>query len=153
MRPSFHPPSISSIRAPNNPNKQQTSLQYIHMGEGLHIHAIAPRDHITPTLKRRHCLPMLSHIAFKISLLVYHIDSGTSPSYTTSMDNTMYSGYNYVMLPILEDSDCSREENFPFNAQTASLQIVPSLFQDLNNGTVFQLQFVDAHLLLSLNKN
>src|SRR6218665_1609069 len=43
------------------------------------------RDHIIPTLKQLHWLPIHARIAFKISLLMYHIHSGTSPSYMSSM--------------------------------------------------------------------
>src|SRR6218665_836718 len=45
----------------------------------------SPRDHITPMLKQLHWLPIHSRIAFKISLLMYHIHSGTSPSHMSSM--------------------------------------------------------------------
>src|SRR6218665_1545595 len=45
----------------------------------------SPRDHITPTLKQLHWLPIHARIAFKISLLMCHIHSGTSPSYMSSM--------------------------------------------------------------------
>src|SRR6218665_384839 len=43
------------------------------------------RDHITLTLKQLQWLPIHARIAFKISLLMYHIHSGTSPSYMSSM--------------------------------------------------------------------
>src|SRR6218665_3563853 len=49
------------------------------------IKDLSPRDHITPTLKQLHWLPILARISFKISLLMYHIHSGTSPSYMSSM--------------------------------------------------------------------
>src|SRR6218665_3714441 len=49
------------------------------------IKDLGPRDHITPTLKQLHWLPIHARIAFKISLLMYHIHSGTSPSYMSSM--------------------------------------------------------------------
>src|SRR6218665_2963581 len=49
------------------------------------IKDLSPRDHITPTLKQLHWLPILARIAFKISLLMYHIYSGISPSYMSSM--------------------------------------------------------------------
>src|SRR6218665_3433660 len=49
------------------------------------IKDLSPRDHITPTLKQLHWLPIYARIAFKISLLMYHIHSGTSPSYMSSM--------------------------------------------------------------------
>ena len=39
----------------------------------------------TPTLKQLHWLPTHARIAFKISLLMYHIHSGTSQSYMSSM--------------------------------------------------------------------
>src|SRR6218665_3996811 len=44
-----------------------------------------PRDHITPTLKQLHWLPVHVRIALKISLLMYHIHSRNSPSYMSSM--------------------------------------------------------------------
>src|SRR6218665_335733 len=43
------------------------------------------KDHITPTLKQLHWLPIHARIAFKISLLMYHIHSRTSPLYMSSM--------------------------------------------------------------------
>src|SRR6218665_198581 len=49
------------------------------------IKYLSPRDHITPTMKQLHWLSTHARIAFKISLLIYHIHSGTSPSYMSSM--------------------------------------------------------------------
>src|SRR6218665_456807 len=49
------------------------------------IKDLSPTDHITPTLKQRHWLPILPRIAFKIFLLMYHIHSGTSPAYISPM--------------------------------------------------------------------
>src|SRR6218665_504372 len=52
------------------------------------IKDLSPRDHITgitPTLKQLHWLPIHARIVFKISLLVYHIHSGNSPSYMSPM--------------------------------------------------------------------
>src|SRR6218665_1002669 len=49
------------------------------------IKDLSPRDHITNTLKQLPWLPIHARIAFKISLLMYHIHSGTSPSYMSSM--------------------------------------------------------------------
>src|SRR6218665_1562475 len=49
------------------------------------IKDLSPRDHNTPTLKQLHWLPIHARIAFKISLLMYHIHSGTSSSYMSSM--------------------------------------------------------------------
>src|SRR6218665_1037949 len=43
------------------------------------IKDLSHRDHITPTLKQLHWLSIHARIAFKISLLMYHIHSGTSP--------------------------------------------------------------------------
>src|SRR6218665_2239433 len=40
---------------------------------------------LSPTLKQLHWLPIDARIALKISLLMYHIHSGTSPSYISSM--------------------------------------------------------------------
>jgi len=45
------------------------------------IKELSFRDHITPTLKEQLWLPIHARIAFKISLLMYHIHSRTSPSY------------------------------------------------------------------------
>jgi hypothetical protein len=49
------------------------------------IKGLGPRDHITPTLQQLHWLPIHARITFKISLLMYHVQSGTSPSYMASM--------------------------------------------------------------------
>src|SRR6218665_1222645 len=49
------------------------------------IKDLGPGDHITATLKQLHWLPIHACIAFKIFLLMYHIHSGTSPSYMSSM--------------------------------------------------------------------
>src|SRR6218665_974376 len=43
------------------------------------IKDLSSRDHITPTLKQLHWLPVHARVTFKISLLVYHIHSGTAP--------------------------------------------------------------------------
>src|SRR6218665_1571699 len=61
-----------------------TLISVLHTAAGL-IKDFSPRDHITPTLRQLHWLPIHAHIAFKISLLMYHIHSGTSPSYMSSM--------------------------------------------------------------------
>src|SRR6218665_3994500 len=45
------------------------------------IKDLRPRDHFTPTLKQLHWIPIHACIAFKISLLMCHVHSGTSPSY------------------------------------------------------------------------
>ena len=60
----------------------------------------------------------------------------------------------HVLLQIIEDSD--RLLYFRptvYFAQIWIMVIVLSRSRDLNNGTVFQLQFVDVHLLLNLNQN
>ena len=46
---------------------------------------LSPRDHIKLTLKQLHWLPIRIHIAFKISLLMYHIHFGASPPYMLFM--------------------------------------------------------------------
>src|ERR1043165_5139814 len=45
------------------------------------IKGLGPRDHITQSHQELHWFPIRTRIAFKISLLMYHIHSGTSPSY------------------------------------------------------------------------
>src|SRR6218665_686612 len=57
----------------------------LHTAAARLIKDLSPRDHITPTLKQLHWLPIDARIAFKITLLMYHIHSGTSPSYMSSM--------------------------------------------------------------------
>src|SRR6218665_1950198 len=44
------------------------------------IKDLSPKNPITPTLKQLHWLPIHAHIAFKISLPMCHIHSGTCPS-------------------------------------------------------------------------
>src|ERR1043165_1039453 len=99
------------------------------------IKDLGPRDNITPTLKQLHWLPIRARIAFKTCLLMYHIHSGTPPSYMASM----VSWSRHVQFSTLEDSDRQREGISPYSAQTGSLETVLSLSRDLQNGTEFQL--------------
>src|SRR6218665_2755873 len=78
-----------------------TLILGIHTAARL-IKYLSPRDHVTPRLKQLHWLPLHASIAFKISLLMYHIHSGTSPSYMSSMVTP------YALLPGPEDSDQQR---------------------------------------------
>src|SRR6218665_1398241 len=43
------------------------------------------RVHIAPRLQQLCWLPICAHITFKIFLLMYHIHSGSSPSYMSAM--------------------------------------------------------------------
>jgi len=70
---------------------------------------------------------------------MYHIHSGTNPSYTASVVTPSYFVSNCI------GARSSTRGNFTALFIT-SLAIVLSWSQDLKNGTVFQLRFVSAHL-------
>jgi hypothetical protein len=46
---------------------------------------LGPRDHITPTLRLLHWLPIRARITFKICLIMFNINSGSAPSYMSSL--------------------------------------------------------------------
>src|SRR6218665_837977 len=62
------------------------------------IKDLSPRDHITPTLKQLHWLPIHACIAFKISLLILE-----------SLHHTCHSWLRHALLLGPEDSDHPRE--------------------------------------------
>ena len=43
------------------------------------------RDHITPALRQLHWLPIKARITYKICLLMFNINSGSSPRYMSSL--------------------------------------------------------------------
>jgi len=45
---------------------------------------LGPRDHVTPTLKDRHWLPIEQRIVFKLCLLMQQVHTGQAPSYPRS---------------------------------------------------------------------
>jgi len=46
---------------------------------------LGPRDHITPSMRQLHWLPIQARITFKICLLLYNIYTGSSPHYMSSL--------------------------------------------------------------------
>ena len=44
-----------------------------------------PRDHITPALRQLHWLPIKARITYKICLMMFNINSGSSPRYMSSL--------------------------------------------------------------------
>src|SRR6218665_1962526 len=49
------------------------------------IKNLSPRDHVTPTLRELHWLPIPARINFKICLLMYRVYTNSSPSYVSSL--------------------------------------------------------------------
>src|SRR6218665_84969 len=49
------------------------------------IKNLSPRDHVTPTLRELHLLPIPARINFKICLLTYRVYTNSSPSYVSSL--------------------------------------------------------------------
>ena len=49
------------------------------------IKDLGPRDHITPSLRQLHWLPIPARITFKICLLMYNVYTGSCPSYMSSL--------------------------------------------------------------------
>src|SRR6218665_719633 len=56
----------------------------LHCAEKL-IRNLSPRDHVTPTLRELHWLPIPARINFKICLLMYRVYTNSSPSYVSSL--------------------------------------------------------------------
>ena len=46
---------------------------------------LKPRDHITPALRQLHWLPIKARITYKICLMMFNINSGSSPRYMSSL--------------------------------------------------------------------
>src|SRR6218665_1558827 len=114
-------------------SKLQPLFPVLHTTARL-IKDLSPRNYITLTLKQLHWLPILARIAFKISILMYHIQYGTSQSHSGGLRS-------------------STRGNFTIDRTNLEFGDRAYRSQDLKNGTVFHLQFVDAHLLLNLNQN
>ena len=51
----------------------------------LHFKGLKPRDHITPALRQLHWLPIKARITYKICLMMFNINSGSSPRYMSSL--------------------------------------------------------------------
>src|SRR6218665_3946804 len=49
------------------------------------IKNLSPRDHVTPTLRELHWLPIPARINFKICLLMYRVYTNSFPSYVSSL--------------------------------------------------------------------
>src|SRR6218665_2536433 len=49
------------------------------------IKNLSPRDHVTPTIRELHWLPIPARINFKICLLMYRVYTNSSPSYFSSL--------------------------------------------------------------------
>ena len=49
------------------------------------IKNLTPRDHVSPTLRELHWLPIQARITFKICLLMYRVHTNSSPSYVSSL--------------------------------------------------------------------
>jgi len=112
----------------NLPSSTLQPLSSILHAASCLIKDLSPRDHITALKQLPICAWSRPCIAFKISLLMYHIRSGTYPSY---------------MWSVVRGLSCNSHMfcNHAF------------LVSGLENGTVFQLQFVYVHLLSNLSLN
>ena len=78
---------------------------------------------ITPTLRQLHWLPIRVRAALKISLLTYHIHSGTHSSYIASMVKSC----NALLSSLdLENSDRPHEATLPYFTHIWSLVVVIS---------------------------
>ena len=59
-------------------------LQRVQNAAARVVARLGPRDHVTPTLKDRHWLPIEQRIVFKLYLLMYQVHTGRAPSYLRS---------------------------------------------------------------------
>src|SRR6218665_3348012 len=111
------------------------------------IKDLSPRDRITPTLKQLHWFPIHARIAFKISLLMYHVHSGTSPSYMSSMVTPCSASRSRG----LRSSTCGDFAVIRTNLKFGNRAF--SVAGPIENGTAFLFQFANAHLLPNLSQN
>ena len=63
------------------PRSTVTPLQRVQNAAASVIACLGPRDHVTPTLKDRHWLPVEQRIVFKLRLLMHQVHTGRAPSY------------------------------------------------------------------------
>jgi len=59
-------------------------LQQVQNAAAHVVACLGPRNHVTPTLKDRHWLPIEQRIVFKLCLLMHQVHTGRAPSYLRS---------------------------------------------------------------------
>ena len=67
------------------PKSRLDKLQRIQNVAARLVKGVRKQDHITPTLKALHCLPVEKQIIFKILLMTYKALNGLAPSYLTTL--------------------------------------------------------------------
>lgn len=66
------------------PRSTIAPLQRVQNAAARLVARLGPRDHVTPTLKDRHWLPVEQRIVFKLCLLMHQVHTGRAPSYLQS---------------------------------------------------------------------
>jgi len=66
---------------------------------------LVARDHVTPTLKDRHWLPVEQRFVFKLCLLMHQLHTGRAPSY---LHNCVSASADLTSRPRLRSTSCSR---------------------------------------------
>jgi len=66
------------------PRSTTAPLQRVQNAAARLVARLDPRDHVTPTLKHRHWLPIEQRIVFKMCLLMHLVHTGRDPSYLRS---------------------------------------------------------------------
>jgi len=66
------------------PRSTIAPLQRVQNAAARRMARLGPRDHVTPTLKDRHWLPIEQRIVFKLCLLMHLVHTGRAPSYQRS---------------------------------------------------------------------
>ena len=86
------------------PRSTTAPLQRVQNAATHLVARLGPRNHVTPTLKDRHWLPVEQRIVFKLRLLMHQVHTGRAPSY---LHNCVSASADITSRPRLR-STCSR---------------------------------------------
>ena len=86
------------------PRSTIAPLQRVQNAAAHLVARLGPRNHVTPTLKDRHWLPVEQRIVFKLCLLMHQVHTGRAPSY---LHNCVSASADITSRPRLR-SACSR---------------------------------------------
>jgi len=84
-----------------------TELTFPPLPQPKLVARLGPRNHVTPTLKDRHWLPVEQRIVFKLRLLMHRVHTGRAPSY---LHNCVSASADITSRPRLRSTSSRRYE-------------------------------------------
>lgn len=119
------------------PNNTLDRLQHVHNAAARVLTRIKPWQHITPTLKQLHWLPIRFHNTFKILLLTYKSLHSLAPWYLTDLLHVYHPLWNLCSADRrLLSIPCTRRQTFGSRAFSVA---APTLWNSLRAFTMHQL--------------